>query len=82
MGTSTFEMVVGLQHLLAYCVIYSTLNWSQTLATWKASCLLSALSYRRDKKTWNGWPECTVLTPIIVKKCATIALQKNSLKIK
>ena len=61
-------MVVGLQHLLVCCVISSTLNWSQTLITWKAIHLLSALSYRRDKKAWNGWPECTILTPMSVKK--------------
>ena len=60
-------MVVGLQHLLVCCVISSTLNWSQTLTTWKAIHLLLALSYRRDK-TWNGWPECTILTPMSVKK--------------
>ena len=52
-------MVVGLQHLLVCYVISSTLNWSQTLTTWKAIHPLSALSYRRDV-TWNGWPECTI----------------------
>ena len=60
-------MVVGLQHLPVCCVISSTLNISQTLTTWNVIPLLSALSYRRDK-TWNGWPECTVLTTMSVKK--------------
>ena len=61
-------MAVGLQDLLVSCVISSTQNLSQVLAAWKAICLLSALSYRRDKKTWNGWPECSVLTPVSLKK--------------
>ena len=79
-------MVVGLQDLLVSCVISSTQNLSQVLAAWKAICLLSALSYRRDKKTWNGWPECTILTPMSVKKCSRIMLLvylclKNSVKI-
>ena len=60
--------MVGLQHLLVSCVVSSTMNRSQTLTTWKAIHLLSALSYRRDKKTWNGWTECTILTPMSVKK--------------
>ena len=60
-------MVVGLKHLLVCCVISSTLNWSQTLTTWKAISLSSALPYRRDKKTWNGWPECTILTSMCGK---------------
>ena len=61
-------MMVALQHLLACCVTSSTPNWSQILTTWKAIGLLSALSYKRDKKTRNGWLECTILTPVSMKK--------------
>ena len=47
--------------------------------TWKAIRLLSALSYRRDEKTWNGWPERTVLTPIMsVKKWHNNSFTENS----
>ena len=61
-------MVVGLQHLLICYAIYSTQIDLKHLPTLKAIHLLSVLSYRKDKKTCNGWLECTILTPVSVKK--------------